>query len=174
MGIRSLRVPEDIQALSHLGTASHAGTVFRVSATSKGFQLTEQSIPRPLIKNHEFVTEVTDPDRRWTDGFVAVEGTSIVGFAATGYQRWNRRQVLWHLYVDHLHRARGIGRRLIEHVMFAGRNNGARHLWLETQNTNVLAVRAYQAMGFELVGLDRTLYDGDYAHETALYFAKPL
>ncbi|MBB3049223.1 ribosomal protein S18 acetylase RimI-like enzyme [Prauserella isguenensis] len=52
--------------------------------------------------------------------------------------------------------------------------NGARHVCLETQNTNTPAVHAYRAMGFDIVGLDRTLYDGDAAGETALYLAKPL
>ncbi len=58
--------------------------------------------------------------------------------------------------------------------MDRGRRNGARELWLETQNTNMPAVRAYRVMRFDLVGLDRTLYDGVVAHETALYFARSL
>lgn len=37
-----------------------------------------------------------------------------------------------------------------------------------------LAVRAYQAMGFDLVGLDRTLYDDDATDETAVYLARRL
>jgi len=48
-----------------------------------------------------------------------------------------------------------------------GRRNGVRQLWLEIQNVNIAAVRAYRALGFQLVGLDTSLYDGDVAHETA-------
>ncbi len=35
---------------------------------------------------------------------------------------------------------------------------GAQHLWLETQTDNVPAIRAYERMGFRLVGLDQTQY----------------
>lgn len=43
----------------------------------------------------------------------------------------------------------------------------------KAQNTTTPAVRANQAMGFALVGLDQTLYDGDASHETALHLAGP-
>lgn len=174
MEIRSLRLPDDLDGLSRLTVAARSSTVLEVVTTDSGFQLTETPVPAPLMKDQDFLGEVTAADRHWTEGYVAVDGQSIVGFAATAYERWNRRQILCHLYVDAGCRGRGVGRALVEHAMARGRANGARHLWLETQNTNVPAVRAYQAMGFELVGLDRTLYDGEAAHETALYLARPL
>lgn len=174
VNIRPLCLPDDVEALSHLNVASTADTVLNVAATATGFSFTETPVSLPLSKNHDFLADVTSADRQWADGFVACDGAHITGFAATGYWRWNRRQVLWHLYVDRAHRGRGIARGLVEHVLNLGRANGARQVWLETQNTNTPAVRAYQAMGFEIVGLDRTLYDGDTAHETALYLAKPL
>lgn len=34
-------------------------------------------------------------------------------------------------------------------------------------------MHAYQALGFEIVGLDRTFYDGALAHEVALFTAEP-
>ncbi|MBB3049224.1 hypothetical protein FHS23_000219 [Prauserella isguenensis] len=43
---------------------------------------------------------MTSTDRAWTEGFVACEDGRVIGFAATGFSRWNRRQALWHLYVD--------------------------------------------------------------------------
>lgn len=174
MNVRPLRLPDDVEALSHLDVVSTADTVLNVVTTATGFSFTETPASVPLSKNHEFLADVTSADREWADGFVAYDVANITGFAATGYSRWNRRQVLCHLYVDCAHRGRGIARELVEHVLNRGRANGARQVWLETQNTNTPAVRAYQAMGFEIVGLDRTLYDGDTAHETALYMAKPL
>lgn len=174
MEIRALHLPDDLEGLSRLNVVSSANTVLEVATTTCGFEITEAPVSTPITKDHAFLAEVTAADRLWTDGYVALDGQSVLGFAATAYQRWNRRQLLCHLYVDAAHRGRGIGRTLVEHTMTRGQTNGARHLWLETQNTNTPAVRAYQAMGFDLVGLDRTLYDGDTAHETALYLARPL
>lgn len=36
---------------------------------------------------------------------------------------------------------------------------GARAVWLETQNVNLPAIRFYRAFGFQLAGLDDSLYD---------------
>lgn len=174
MEIRSLQLPDDIDALSRLETTSTSTTVLNVVATPAGLGLTEVGAPAPIVKNHQFVADLTDPQRPWTDGYVAVEGGDVVGFAATVYHEWNRRQVLWHLYVARGHRGAGFGRALLERVLDVARFNGARHLWLETQNTNASAVKAYLAMGFQLVGLDSSLYDGANANETALYLAKSL
>lgn len=105
---------------------------------------------------------------------VAVAEEDLVGFAASWYSSWNRREVLAHLYVDRSWRRRGAARALLQVVQDAARQHGARQVWLETQNVNLPAVRAYRALGFEVVGLDRTLYDGAVAHEVALFMAKPL
>lgn len=174
MNVRALRLPDDVAELSRLDVASTAATVLDVESTPAGFTIVETPAPEPLRKDHEFLADVTGTDRAWTEGFVACEEGRVIGFAATGFSRWNRRQVLWHLYVDRAHRGRGAARALLHHVTNRALRNGARHVWLETQNTNTPAVHAYRAMGFDLVGLDRTLYDGDAAGETALYLAKPL
>lgn len=174
MDIRPLRLPDDIDGLSRLDAGSTSDTVIEVVTTPTGFGLTEVSAPTPITKDHRFLAGLTDPERPWTDGYVAVEGNDAIGFAATVYYRWNRRQVLWHLFVDRDHRGLGVGRALVEYVLEVARGNGARQLWLETQDTNAPAVAAYQALGFRVVGLDRTLYDSPYADETALYLARPV
>lgn len=71
-----------------------------------------------------------------------------------------------------LTRRRGIARALVDVAIARARDDGARQLWLETQSTNVTAIRAYQAMRFELIGFDDTLYDGSVAAETAMYFTR--
>ena len=56
-----------------------------------------------------------------------------------------------------------------------GRRVGAHTVWLETQNVNVPAIRAYQALGFPLCGLDLTLYRGTmHDGDVALYMAYAL
>lgn len=174
MKVRPLRLPEDLDPLRELDATSRSETVLEVTATDHSFVLTEVAAPAPVVTCHDFVSELTEPDPMWTHAWVAVDGDRVLGIASVAYHRWNRRQILWGLYVDAPHRGRGIGRALVEVALDDAATNGARQLWLETQSTNVSAVRAYRAMGFELVGLDRTLYDGVVAGETALYFARPV
>lgn len=100
----------------------------------------------------------------------------MVGFAATQYTGWNRRAVIWHLYVALDDRGRGVGTRLLSSVEAFARDAGARCLWLETQNVNHAAVRFYLRAGFTLCGLDMSLYDpqGPAGKEVALFFARPV
>jgi ribosomal protein S18 acetylase RimI-like enzyme len=99
-----------------------------------------------------------------------------VGLAAADYAYWNRRLVLWHLYVAPAVRGRGLGTTLLESVIGYARGVKARCVWLETQNVNVPAIRFYGQRGFRLCGLDTRLYDpaGPVAGETALFFALDL
>lgn len=98
---------------------------------------------------------------------MAVRRSRIIGFAAFGLQQWNRRLILWHMYVDHPARRLGVGRALLEAVIGDPLAQDARHIWLETQDDNVPAITAYEHLGFELVGIDTSLYsdapDGDIA-----------
>jgi ribosomal protein S18 acetylase RimI-like enzyme len=94
---------------------------------------------------------------------------------ATEHDSWNSRVVIWHLYVDASRRRRGIGRRLLETALAAAVEAGMRVAWLETSNLNVPGVRAYERLGFEICGLDTTLYTGTPAEgEIALFLARPL
>jgi ribosomal protein S18 acetylase RimI-like enzyme len=80
------------------------------------------------------------------------------------------------LYVAPGQRGMGLGRRLLAAVEAYARTRQAHYLWLETSNLNFPAIQFYRRVGFQLCGLDQTLYapDSDAAGETALYFAKAL
>ena len=56
------------------------------------------------------------------------------------------------------------------------REAGLRGLWLEVTNHNLPAIRFYQRVGFELCGVDTSLYDpeGDASGECALFFFRPI
>ena len=116
------------------------------------------------------------PIMPWTIGLVAVdEKDRVIGFVAAEFRAWNRRLVLWHLYVDRQFRGKGVARNLVDAVQLHAeqRAQAALHIWLETSNLNVPGVKAYGQMGFHLSGLDTTLYDGTSAEgEFALFLSR--
>jgi len=107
--------------------------------------------------------------------WLALDGDQVVGVIATQHVPWNRRVIIWHLYVSGRYRRQGIAKRLLETALCAAREAGARTAWLETSNLNVPAIRAYECLGFELCGLDTSLYDATPSEgEVALFFARRL
>jgi ribosomal protein S18 acetylase RimI-like enzyme len=140
------------------------------------FQLTEEVVAPPLCKRYPFQPSDPAEQANWDHAVVAEDNERLVGFAAAQYAAWNRRAILWHLYVAPNHRGRGVGTRLLDSVEAFAREQGARCLWLETQNVNVPALRFYLRSGFALCGLDTSLYDADGSarEETALFLARPV
>jgi ribosomal protein S18 acetylase RimI-like enzyme len=174
IAVRTAQLPQDAAAILALDTGFTTSAIFDVAATPSGFELCERPLPEPIRKRFP-LDDLGGPDRPWSHGFVADGGGEILGFAATGYEAWNRRLKLWHLYVAPAHRGRGVGRALADRVAQLGRELGAREIWLETSNLNVPGVAAYRALGFVLTGLDLTLYAGTPAEgEIALFFSQPL
>jgi ribosomal protein S18 acetylase RimI-like enzyme len=173
IAIRDARLPDDAAAIEAIDTSFATDVVFDVEADGDGFALRERRLSAPLAKRFP-LDDVRSDERPWSHGFVAEDGGVCMGFAAAGFEAWNRRLVLWHLYVHPTGRGRGVGRRLVERVADLGRELGARHIWLETSNLNAPGVAAYRALGFSLTGIDATLYDGTPAEgEIALFFSRP-
>jgi ribosomal protein S18 acetylase RimI-like enzyme len=173
IAIRQARLPDDAAAIEAIDTSFATDVVFDVEASGDGFALRERRLAAPAIKRFP-LDDLRSDERPWSHGFVAEEAGACLGFAAAGFEPWNRRLVLWHLYVQPSARGRGIGRQLAARVAALGRELGARHIWLETSNLNAPGVAAYRALGFCLTGIDTTLYDATPAEgEVALFFSKP-
>ena len=174
--IRAARWPQDMPALSALDTSFFTDTVYRVAQDGLSFRLLEEAATPPLYKSYPF--DPSDPEERanWDHAVVAESEGRLVGFAAAEYMAWNRRAVIWHLYVAPDSRGQGVGTRLLDSVDDFARDMGARCLWLETQNVNAPAVRFYLRSGFTLCGLDTSLYDPDGAAgaEVALFLKRPV
>jgi ribosomal protein S18 acetylase RimI-like enzyme len=174
IAIRKARLPDDAAAIEAIDTSFATDVVFDVEASGDGFALRERPLPASITKRFP-LDDLASDDRSWSHGFVAEADGACAGFAACGLEPWNRRLVLWHLYVQPSARGRGIGRALAERVAALGRALGARHIWLETSNLNAPGVAAYRALGFRLTGIDATLYDATPAEgEIALFFSRPL
>lgn len=91
----------------------------------------------------------------------AFAGSDLVGMALVERRDWNKTLWVWEFCVDERFRGQGIGRRLMDTVVQNGRAAGFRAVGLETQNTNVPAIRFYRAVGFEIDGVDLSFYTND-------------
>ena len=170
--IRPAVLPDDIAGMAGVDTGFETDRILTAVRRDMGFDLVIRR--EPAAKRFP-LDDLDAADRLWDTAWVATETGRIRGFAATGWQAWNRRLAVWHLYIDRPWRRKGVGRRLVTEAIAHGRALGAAHLWLETSNVNAPGVAAYQALGFAMSGLDLSLYDGSAARgEFAIFMSLPL
>ena len=172
--VRLAVFPDDIADIAAIDTSFATRQVYDVGVVGESIRLKLRVLGTVLSKRFP-LDDLGRPDRPYDHAWVALDSEQVVGFAATSFEPWNRRLVLWHLYVNPSHRARGVARKLLEKVDDQGLERGARHLWLETSSFNVPGIAAYRALGFSLTGVDLTLYDGTPAEgETAIFLSRRL
>jgi ribosomal protein S18 acetylase RimI-like enzyme len=167
--IRVARFPEDTPGILAIERSYTTDRFLRIERGPNALELVEQSVDPPFRK----AFPLDDVDER--EAFVAESAGQIVGFAAYAHQKWNRRTELCHLYVSPNCRRSGVGRALVDAVVSAAREAGTRCVWLETSTHAWPAIQFYRRLGFELCGLDASLYDpdGPSGSEVALFFALP-
>jgi ribosomal protein S18 acetylase RimI-like enzyme len=88
----------------------------------------------------------------------AYEDDLLIGVGIAEQRDWNRSLWVWEFHVHEDYRGRGIGRQLMDALADTARHAGLHTLVCETQNTNVPAIRFYRRVGFELDGIDTSLY----------------
>ena len=171
--IRPARLPHDADAIAALDISFDTDVIFTPRLGDGQISLEEVRLEAPITKSFP-LNDLHDPIMPWTIGLVAIDANErVIGFVAAEFRAWNRRLVLWHLYVDRQFRGKGVARSLVEAVQSHAERAGALHIWLETSNLNVPGVKAYGQMGFHLSGLDTTLYDGTSAEgEFALFLSR--
>lgn len=174
--LRPARWPEDLAVLDGLDLAFTIDQIYRVGRDEHGFTLVEQRVEPPIRRAYESMASQEEELRDLPFTVVAEWDGAPAGFAAAAYEAWNRRAAIRHIHVAAEHRGRGVGRALMREIETFARSVGARCVWLDTQNTNVPAIRFYRRMGFRLCGLDDSFYDpGETAPgEVALFFAREL
>jgi GNAT superfamily N-acetyltransferase len=173
--LRSLRWPDDRDALCALDTSFTTERVYRVVATATAFTLQHATVSPPLRKVYD-LTEEVEGLPALDHVVIAERDTRVVGVAALVHDRGDRRAIVRHLYVDQSYRGQGIGRALMEDMVARARQWHARCVWLETQDVNYDAIQSYQRVGFQWCGLDRSLddHDGSAGDETAVFFMRLL
>jgi ribosomal protein S18 acetylase RimI-like enzyme len=170
---RPAKLPDDIEAILALDISYDTDVIFGARFDDDLIALEEVRLDKPITKSFP-LNDLHDPIMPWTIGLVAEDDDGkIIGFVAAEFRAWNRRLVLWHLYVDRRARGKGVARLLVQTIQAQAERAGALHIWLETSNLNVPGVKAYNQMGFKISGLDATLYDGTSAEgEFALFLSR--
>ena len=107
--IRATRWPEDIASLSALATTLETERIYRPVCEGFSFRLIEENVNPPMRKNYPFNPSNPLERQNWDYAVIAEEAGNLAGFAAAQYMAWNRRVILWHLYVAPNFRRQGIG-----------------------------------------------------------------
>lgn len=167
---RPARLPDEIGQIEAIDTAFTTPYVYRVQQDESTFQLIADPIDPPRHKQFSIADE--PPDMIWDDTTVALDDDRVIGVIAIVLSRWNRRAIVWHLYVDPLYRGQGIGRKLLDYGAAYARAQAMRCLWLETSNLDYPAIQFYRRVGFTVCGFDQTHYD--LPDEFAIFLSRPL
>ena len=93
--------------------------------------------------------------------FGAFVDEACVGIALCEPHTWNASLFIHEFRVAPGFQRMGIGRALMAAVEEHARAEGMRRVVLETQTTNVPAIRFYRALGFTLDAVDISLYSND-------------
>ena len=81
---------------------------------------------------------------------------------------------LLNLCVREEFRCRGLGRRLLDHLLDLAAHSGARIAFLEVRPANTSAIRLYQQMHFQQIGMRRGYYQAEGGREDALVMRRDL
>jgi GNAT superfamily N-acetyltransferase len=173
--LRSLRWPNDRDAILALDISFTTERVYRVVVADRSFTLQDKLVSPPLHKTYDLTRDI-EAFPALDDVIIAEHDGQVVGVAALIHDTADDRAIVRHLYVDRKHRGQGIGRTLMDAVLTRAKQWQARCLWLETQDVNYSAIHFYQHFGFQWCGLDRSLdeHDGSTTDETAVFFMRSL
>jgi len=163
---------EEFENLGHDGYESNQiyNLTLDTNDNSILFKLKLENLKENYVK--DFGTTSNDID---TYNDLILEGNSfgvytngLVGLAICEKHDWNNSLYISNFIVSQKERQKGIGKCLMEKIIKHSKNKKIRLIELETQNTNVPAIKFYQKQGFKITGLKSNLYDNE-GIEKAIY-----
>jgi streptothricin acetyltransferase len=107
--------------------------------------------------------------------FGAYYNGRLIGFALAEVMADKDLLRVWEFHVMAEFRRMGVGRALMEQVVAKAQQANLPMIMLETQNTNVKAIRFYRSMGFTLEAIDLSQYfnlDNSDASATAFFMKR--
>ena len=107
----------------------------------------------------------------WSLGAFAED--ELVALAIASPEKWNDTLRVWEFHVAESWRGKGLGRQLMDRLAQRAALAGLRAMVVETQTTNVPAIRFYRKAGFVLEGIDISYYTNhDYPDGEMAVFLK--
>jgi len=107
----------------------------------------------------------------WSLG--AFDGLELAAIAIASPEKWNDTLRIWEFHVAESQRGKGIGRQLMDRLAQRAAPAGLRAMVVETQSTNVPAIRFYRKAGFMVEGIDISYYTNqDYPDGEMAVFMK--
>ena len=107
----------------------------------------------------------------------AFEDERLLGFVEGTIEKWNNRFRISNICVfESGKRHAGIGTKLMETILQAAKQSGARMVILETQTCNENAIAFYKKNGFEIIGFDLYSYSNNdpEKHEVRIEMGRKL
>jgi len=92
-------------------------------------------------------------------------GSHVIGYGVMSVGAGEAH--ILNLCVADTHRCRGLGRRMLAYLLERGAASGMSEAFLEVRPSNTAAIRLYQAVGFEQVGMRRGYYQAVGGREDA-------
>ena len=89
-------------------------------------------------------------DDQNVNGYVAVDGNSLVGFIRTKYNREEQRHYVSSLYILPRHQGKGIGSRFMELAADEARTRGLDRLWIGVMVENKAGLDFYRRLGYTI------------------------
>lgn len=162
---------DDIPKLADMRPGFVSDTVLKVermgSGYAMGWQLVEAQLDQPYNKGRGYdfdrneresiAKRLAEPDSLEKVVIDNVSGR-IVGVLDVATESWRNVAWIWNIMLDVDVRTQGLGRELIQQCIEWAKQKDLRAIMLETQTNNVPACKFYQAMGFELVGINDVFY----------------
>lgn len=154
--------------------------VFSVNRIETDNEITFSLVLKPLSTEENTEWQPDDSDlleyrKAFAQGtcIAAYLEEKIVGVVIADVRQWNKTLWVMEFHVHPEYHRRGIGWLMMEEMVEIAKARGMRALVCETQNTNVVAIRFYQAMGFSMDGIDLSYYSNeDYRNDSIAVFMK--
>lgn len=103
----------------------------------------------------------------------AYDNDKLIGVLIVEKREWNNSLWVANIVISEEYRGRGIGSLLMDNLFRLARDKGFRIIGLETQSTNLPAISFYRKNGFELDGIDLSLYtNNDVKNEEVAFYMK--
>lgn len=99
-------------------------------------------------------------------------GATVVGYGIMSVGAGEAH--LLNVCVSGAYRCRGIGRRLLQHLLRLAARAGALEAFLEARPSNLPAIRLYESLGFTQIGVRRGYYQAVGGREDAIVLKRRL